>query len=274
VKWNDEGLSEVLDSTLIIALGLVLAGIAAAFVFGIFTPVDKTAYLVPQFSIANVSGHSVIMIFDRGGDPVYFNGSPLAKYKALLNVDTQSGSSRAVPAPSLTVLKPGDTIYAYYTGTGFILTNTLTGVTFPSLPVGKISVRFIDATSGVLIAKEDLVPAASTTTTTAPVTATTTTPIATTTTTASTHAINVSWSPAGLGDVSPPGGHGRFVTVAHGASQTFVCTPNQHSDKAVITIVADGATVYTGSSADTPVSTSFNNVVANHTLIVTFGKAV
>lgn len=184
MKRNDEGLSEVLDSTLIIALGLVLAGIVAAFVFGVFTPVDKTAYLVPQFSIANVSGHSVIMIFDRGGDPVYFNGSPLAKYKAALYVDTQSGSSKAVPAPSLTVLKPGDTIYAYYTGTGFILTNTLAGVTFPSLPAGKVSVRFIDATSGVLIANEDLVPAATTpTATTATTTTTTATTITTTTTT-------------------------------------------------------------------------------------------
>ena len=183
MKWNDEGLSEVLDSTLIIALGLVLAGIIAAFVFGVFTPVDKTAYLVPRFSIANVSGHSVIMIFDRGGDPVYFNGSPQAKYKAALYVDTQSGSSRAVPAPSLTVLKPGDTIYAYYTGTGFILTNTLAGVTFPSLPSGKIAVRFIDVTSGTLIAKEDLVPAATTATATIATTTTTTATTITTTTT-------------------------------------------------------------------------------------------
>lgn len=279
MKRNDEGLSEVLDSTLIIALGLVLAGIAAAFIFGVFTPVDKTAYLVPQFSITNISDHSVIMIFDRGGDPVYFNGSPLAKYKAELYVDTQSGSSRAVPASTLTVFKPGDRVYVYYTGSGYVLTNTLSGVPIVSLPAGKISVRFIDATSGVLIAKADLVQGTTVTTTTAPVTTTTTTTttttITTTTTTASTHTIHVSWSPAGLGDVSPPGGHGGGgpVTVAHGASQTFVCTPNQHSNKAVLSIVADGSTVYTGTLADTPVSTSFNNVVADHTLVVTFGNA-
>jgi hypothetical protein len=100
-----------------------------------------------------------------------------------------------VPAPSLTVLRPGDMVCAYYTGSGFILTNTLPGLTFPSLPGEKITVRFIDATSHVLIAKEDLVQAGAT-------------PAATTTTAPSTHVITVSWSPPGLGDVSPPGGHG------------------------------------------------------------------
>ena len=55
-KRDDEGLSELLDSTLIVALGLVLAVVVAVFVFGVFTPVDKTAYLVPQFGIGNVSG--------------------------------------------------------------------------------------------------------------------------------------------------------------------------------------------------------------------------
>ena len=116
MKGDDSGASEVVDATLIVALGLVLAGIVAAFVFGVFVPVEKSAYLIPQFGILNVSDHPVIYIFDRGGDLVYLNTTPSAGHRADLYVDTKSGSFRAVPIPSLTVLRPGDTIYAYYTG--------------------------------------------------------------------------------------------------------------------------------------------------------------
>jgi FlaG/FlaF family flagellin (archaellin) len=199
VKPNDEGLSEVVDSTLIIALGLVLAGIVAAFVFGVFSPVDKSAYLVPQFTIINVSDQSVIKIFDRGGEPVYFNDSPMGTYKAVLYIDTQFGTYKAVPIPTLTMLKAGDTVFVYNSGTGFVMTDTLEGASFNSLPAGKIAVRFVDTTSGVLIAKEDLVPGATTSTetpattvsvtTTATATATTTATITTTTTTTATTTI-------------------------------------------------------------------------------------
>lgn len=36
-KQNEEGLSEIMDSTLIIALGLVLTVVVAVLVFGVFT---------------------------------------------------------------------------------------------------------------------------------------------------------------------------------------------------------------------------------------------
>lgn len=186
MKGNEEGASELIDETLIIAMGLVLAVVTLMLVSGVIPLTEKTAYLVPQFGVGNVSGHTVITIFDRGGEPVYFNGSPQAKYKAELYVNTPSGSYKAVPAPTLTVFKPGDMIYAYYTGSGFILTNTLSGATFPSLPGGKIVVTFVDATSGVLIAKGDLVLAAATTPPTATVTSATTTTTTATITTAST----------------------------------------------------------------------------------------
>ena len=189
----ETGISEVTSETLIIAMLVVLTVVIVMLVSGVIPFTDKTAYLVPQFSITNVSDKSVITVFDRGGDPVYFNGSPLAKYKAELYVDTQAGSFRAVPVPALTVLNPGDRIYAYYTGSGFVLTNTLSGASFVSLPAGKISVRFIDATSGVLISREDLVKGTATLTVTATPTGTATTgtttkstPTATTTATSTT----------------------------------------------------------------------------------------
>lgn len=166
VKGNESGASEVVDATLIIVLGLALAGIVAAYVFGIFIPVEKNAYLVPQFGVVNISDHQIITVFDRGGEIVYLNSSSAAGHKAVLYVDTVSGSFRAVPEPSLTVFRPGDTIYAYYTGSGFTLTNTLTGVTPASLPAGPVAVRFLDVTSGVIIAKEDLIGGATTVTST------------------------------------------------------------------------------------------------------------
>jgi hypothetical protein len=184
VKGNEEGASELIDETLIIAMGLVLAVVTLMLVSGVIPLTEKTAYLVPQFGVGNVSGHTVITIFNRGGEPVYFNGSQQAKYKAELYINTPSGSYKAVPAPALTVFKPGDTIYAYYTGSGFILTNTLSGATFPSLPGGKIVVTFVDATSGVLIAKGDLVLAAVTTPPTATTSPTTTTVTSATSTSA------------------------------------------------------------------------------------------
>jgi hypothetical protein len=271
VSRTDTGISEVASETLIIAMIVVLTVIIVMLVFGLIPLTEKTAYLVPQFSITNVSGKTVITIFDRGGDPVYFNGSSLAKYKAELYVDTQAGSFRAVPSPTLTVFRPGDTVYAYYTGSGFILTNTLSGASFISLPAGKIAVRFIDATSGVLIAKEDLVMTAVTPTATAKTTTiTTTTTTTTTTVTPSSHTITVSWFPWGLGSVSPPGGtKGGTVTVVHGNSQTFTATPD--SNKAVLSITLDGAAVYTGSSTGIPISYTINNVVDDHTVAASFG---
>ena len=116
---TDSGISEVTSETLIIAMIVVLAVVIGMLVFGVVPFPEKTAYLVPQFGITNVSDKSVITVFDRGGDPVYFNGSPLARYKADLYVDTQAGSFRAVPVPALTVLKPGDTIIRVLYRLGF-----------------------------------------------------------------------------------------------------------------------------------------------------------
>ncbi|MFA5267389.1 MAG: PKD domain-containing protein [Methanoregula sp.] len=201
---TDTGISEVVSEILIIAMIVVLTVVIVMLVFGIIPFPEKTAYLVPQFSITNVSDKSVITLFDRGGDPVYFNGSPLAKYKAELYVDTQAGSFKAVPVSTLTVLKPGDTIFAYYTGSGFVLTNTLSGVTFLPLPAGKISVRFIDVTSGVLIKGEDLVKGTSTLTVTATPTGTATTGTTTTATTTSTTTTTTTTSTATATSTTTP----------------------------------------------------------------------
>lgn len=278
---TDSGISEVTSETLIIAMIVVLAVVIGMLVFGVVPFPEKTAYLVPQFSITNVSDKSVITVFDRGGDPVYFNGSPLAKYRAELYVDTQAGSFKAVPVPTLTVLKPGDTIIAYYTGSGFVLTNTLSGVTFVPLPAGKISVRFVDVTSGVLIKGEDLVKGtatltvtatptgtattatttAATTTTTTTTTSTTTTtttstatPTATTTTPLPTLAASFNAAPAGASNTmkftdtstgNPTSWSWDFGDGATGSGKTanhHYSTGGTYSVKLTVTRSSDGAT--------------------------------
>lgn len=157
MKRIDYGIRVILDEMLIVVMAVVLAAVILMLIFGVVPFMEKTAYVVPRFSIVNISDKPVIAIFNRGGDPVYFNGSPQAKYNAGIYIDTGSGSYRAVPDPSLTIFRPGDLIIAYYSGSGFGLTRNLSQATFQSLPPGTITVRFIDMNSGILIAREDLV---------------------------------------------------------------------------------------------------------------------
>jgi len=156
MKRVDYGIRVIVDEMFLVIMVLVLALVVALFLFGKIVPVEKPAYIVPRSGISSVSGHTVITIFDSGGEPVYFNNSRQARYHAMVYIETQSGTFRAVPSPTLTMIKPGDTIYACYTGNGFTLTDTLEGITLVSLPVGKISIRFVDPTSGILISQEDL----------------------------------------------------------------------------------------------------------------------
>jgi hypothetical protein len=154
---NEDGISEVLDETLILALVVITAAVVGVMLLGLVVPIEQTAYVVPQFGTKDISGKIVITAFSRGGDPLYFNATPLAKYRAVFYVDTSAGSFRADPAPSLTVFKPGDTIYLYYTGTRFVATKTLTGIPPATLPSGRVVVRLVDVNSGTLISQETVV---------------------------------------------------------------------------------------------------------------------
>lgn len=81
--------------------------------------------------------------------------------------------------------------------------------------------------------------------------------------------ISVSWSPPGLGKITPPGTTPGTVTVIRGASQTFTFTPN--ANKRVIAITLDGSQVSAGGTNGQTVTYSLNNVQAAHTLTATFG---
>lgn len=306
---SEEGVSEILDETLIIALGLVCAVIVGAFVFGFAVPVQKSAYVVPQFGIKDLGGKVVITAYDRGGDPVYFNVTPLAKYKAAFYVDTSLGTYQAVPESKLTVFRPGDVVYLYYTGSGFVVTGTPPGASAVTLPSGRVAVRLVDTYSGTLISQATVVegpvvfiptanvtptamPTATVTVTSTPTTTPTATPTANitaipsptptatatatptpTATASATKTITVKWSPSGLGygSISPPAAlaNSAEVKVPVGSSKTIYFVPN--SNKAVLTIKLDGTTVYTGSSVGTTISYTVTNVVEDRTITAPLG---
>ncbi|OPX64132.1 MULTISPECIES: hypothetical protein [unclassified Methanoregula] len=237
MKGNESGASEVVDETLIIALGIVLAVITVMLVTGVIPLTPKSAYLVPQFNIVNASDKPVIAIFHRAGDPVYFNAAPSGEYTAELQVDTQAGSFKAVPAPALTAFRPGDWIVLYYTGSGFMVTPNLSGASFSSLPPGKITVRFIDTKSGVLIAKEDVVagtgsltatvtptPTATTRATTTATTSPTTTSTASTTITTST-ASTTSTTPTSSTTATTTITSATVTTTTTSVTAVPTCTP-------------------------------------------------
>ncbi|MFA7695009.1 MAG: hypothetical protein WCX63_05700 [Methanoregula sp.] len=300
MKRDNSGISEISDELLLVGLLIGLTIVILASSMGLFGFLHKSAYVVPDFSFTNVSGHSVVAVFHRAGDPVYFTNTSAGSYRAGFYIDTLSGTYPAVPVSTFQQLSPGDTVYIYYTGSGFSATKNLTGSGFSFLPAGILNVRLIDETNHVLIAQMNKTagavstPSANRTVTTTPlptanvtthvtptititanVTTNVTTPVSTVTTTVTnvgenSKKVEVKWSPQGLGTVTPPGGNqGASVSVPRYGSQTFVCTPN--ANKAVLSIKLDGGTVYTGSSIGSSISYTVSNVVEDHTLTVTFG---
>ncbi len=278
---DDSGISEVFDQTLLLALVVITAGLVGLMAFGFAIPSEKTAYVVPRFAVADVDGKTVISAFSRGGDPLYFNTTPLANYKAAFYVDTSAGNFRAVPVAGLEVFKPGDMVYLFYTGTGFYaVDHPPAGGSVVTLPPGRVTVRLVDVNSGVLIAQETVVegPVLTGVTTATPApTATTSptgtpTPTATATTPPASYTVTVFWTPpgTGVGTITPLGTSGGSVTVAAGASQTFTLTPG--NTKRVISISLDGLQVGGPGAVGQTLTYTLTNVQANHSLTAVFGN--
>lgn len=305
---DDSGISEVFDQTLLLALVVITAGLVGLMAFGFVIPSEKTAYVVPRFGVTDVDGKTVITAFSRGGDPLYFNTTPLASYRAAFYVDTSAGNFRAVPVAGLEVFRPGDMVYLFYTGTGFYaVDHPPAGGSVVTLPPGRVTVRLVDVNSGVLIAQETVVqgpvvtgvttatpaPTATTSptvtptptatatgtptptataTTTVTTTITTATPTATATTPPASYTVTVSWTPpgTGVGTITPPGTSGGSVTVAAGASQTFTLTPG--NTKRVISISLDGSPVGGPGAVGQTLTYTLTNVQANHSLTAVFGN--
>lgn len=280
MERRNAGVSELTDEFLLIGLILAIAIIILAISFGLFGFLQKSAYMVPDFSFKNVSGHSVIAVFHRAGDPVYFADTANDSFQAGFYVDTITGTYPVKPVSSLTSFGPGQTIYIYYTGSGFAAATNLSGVTFPSLPPGILNLRLVDLKTHVLVAQMNATvgatgigtAATANITTTAATTAVTTN--ATTVPTPSTYAISVSWTPRGsganaLGTISPPGTNDATVNVPTGSSQTFTFTPA--TGNRVRFIMVDGVQVSSGGAVNQVLTYTLSNVQSAHTVSANFG---
>ncbi|NMB79685.1 MAG: hypothetical protein GYA23_11395, partial [Methanomicrobiales archaeon] len=78
---NEDAISELVDETLLLALVVVCAGIAGILLISFAVPVEKTAYLVPQFGLKDVDSKTVISVYNQGGEPLVFNSTGPAKYR-------------------------------------------------------------------------------------------------------------------------------------------------------------------------------------------------
>ena len=274
MKRHDAGVSELTDEFLLIGLLLAIAIIILAISFGLFGFLQKSAYMVPDFSFKNVSGHSVIAVFHRAGDPVYFTDTTNDSFQAGFYVDTITGTYPAKPVSSITSFGPGQTLYIYYTGSGFATTTNLSGVTFSSLPPGILNLRLVDLKTHVLIAQMNTTTGATGTAATTMTPAVNTTTNATTVPTPSSYAISVSWTPRGsganaLGTISPPGTNDATVTVPTGSSQTFTFTPA--TGYRVRFIMVDGVRVSSGGAVNQVLTYTLSNVQSAHTVSANFG---
>jgi len=267
VKRRDAGISELIDEFLLIGLLLAIAIIILGIFFGFFGFLQKSAYVVPDFSLKNVSGRPVIAVFHRAGDPVYFTNTTNNSFQAGFFMDTVKGTYPVKTAPSLSSFVPGQTVYIYYTGSGFAAATNLSGITFSSLPSGILNLRLVDLNTHVLIAQMNATAGAGGITTTA-------TTAATTVPTPASYAISVSWTPKGvganaLGTISPPGTNDATVNVLTGTSQTFTFTPAAGSRVRFIRV--DGVQVSSGGTVGQVLTYTLTNVQSAHTVSANFG---
>lgn len=288
---NEKGITELIDGVLLIALVVIMAGIIMVLAMDLLIQVEKTAYSAPQFGTQSVDGKTILTVFKRGGDPLSFDPEKPAKYRAVAYVDTTAGSFLAEPEPDITIYNPGDTLYLWYTGSGFMMAKTRPDAgAVVALPEGRVAVRFVDRTSGTLIVGATVIggPAATgtpvvttptatgtptptaTATTTVTTTVTTATPTATATTPPASYTVTVSWSPSGIGTITPPGTSGGTVPLAAGASQTFTIAPNKN--KRVLSIALDGSQVGGPGGVGETLTYTLTNVQSNHSLTAIFGN--
>ncbi len=153
MRDEQEAVSEVVGTILIIVLVIAVAVIMASQFLGFFTLLGKSAYIAPEVNVVNISGVQAISLYSRGGDVASLNTSAQAAYELGLYVDTLESSDKVVYAPGLAYFGPGDSLYIYRTPSGYVATADLTGVTGTlPLPSGQLSLRLVDETAHILIA--------------------------------------------------------------------------------------------------------------------------
>lgn len=168
----DQAVSEVGAEVLILALALILGTIISIMVFGVIPHIQKSAYLATDVTLKQMPSYAAVALHSRAGDTLDLTPKSDAQYAAMLYIDTPAGNFPVTPDPSVTLFRPGDTVYIYSTGTGYRATTDLTGVNGAPFSSSDMTLRIVDSSASVLI--QNLVPVGN-----SPVTVTTTSPTAT-----------------------------------------------------------------------------------------------
>ncbi len=173
---RDHAVSEVIGTMLIVFLVILLAAVIVSLFLGLIDLTDKSAYIAPAIGKEEISGKTVVSIYNRGGDTAFLNGT--GRYSMSVYIDTSSGSSKANPVSTVSAFPPGSTLLVYNSAGGYKLTGNSTDLLSPaalSVTACPLTVRLVDETTQNLIARWEsdcgVTPVTPTPTPAAPVTA-------------------------------------------------------------------------------------------------------
>lgn len=158
---NDQAVSEIIGTILIIILVVALAAVIAALFMGLIDLTPKSAFIAPDISgqtvpVKNGGKINIVQMYNRGGDTATLDLSGQGQYPMSVWVDTSSGSYRAVPAPGVNLFSPGTNLYVYsgtgnYQSGGYQITNNISALNSNGGVYYPIGVRLIDDASHLLI---------------------------------------------------------------------------------------------------------------------------
>lgn len=147
---------------LIILLVVMLVGIVAALLFGTVRVPVKSAYFTPDAELVHIDGKTVVRIEHRGGDVLGFNGTrgPGTVYPVALFIQSPPSMTEVRTAPSVRspAYHPGDTIYIYHAGSGYLLSDNGSSVhpdrdIFPVTAGTPAYILIVDRTENVTVAR-------------------------------------------------------------------------------------------------------------------------
>ncbi len=152
-RHRDSAVNEVIASILIVALVIALAVIIGGIVFGLIVIQPKSAYIPPEVKVvSNTAGQpQAISLYSRGGDTAYLDKGDNVQYALGVYVDRSEGSFRAKVEDGAGIFNPGQTLYLYYSSSGYRITDNLTATSLLPLPAGSMTLRIVDENARLLV---------------------------------------------------------------------------------------------------------------------------
>ena len=148
-RGEEDGVSEIVAVLLLVAIGMILAGVIFGGALSLASGMERSAYVAVD-AREDPAGAG-IRLSSLGGDALGLSpasaGVPLEIY-----VDDRVGSHRVVPVGAVGAddLRPGDTLSIWWDGSGYRAAPVLQG--HDPLPDGPLDVRLVDGRHHTLIA--------------------------------------------------------------------------------------------------------------------------